>query len=88
MGIANCLDGMKDDILFISYDSDDDHFEGYGISAGEMEGRQQLAENVELEIDAINEWSEPESEPETSDDGHSVVIEVRLENNFLTCTNT
>lgn len=68
-GIANCLDGTEDDMLFNSDDSDDDPFEGYDISAGEMEGRQQLAENIELEIDAINEWSEPESEPEMSDDG-------------------
>ena len=33
-----------------------------------LEGRQQLAENLELKIEAINEWSEPESEPEMSID--------------------
>ena len=66
-GIANCLDGTGDDMFFNLDDSDDDPFEGYEVSAGEMDGRWQLAENFELEIDAIKEWSEPESEPETSD---------------------
>ena len=43
-GIANCLDGTGDDMFFNSDDSDDDPFKGYEVSAGEMDGRWQLAE--------------------------------------------
>lgn len=64
-GIANSLDGAQDDLLFaVSDDSDDeDPFAGFDAPTEGDQGRnQQLTDAVQMEIDALNEWSEPDSE--------------------------
>jgi hypothetical protein len=65
-GIANNMDGTQDDMLFHSDDSDDDDpFDGFQApTAGDEEGQRQLEQNMAIELEAINEWSDVESEPD------------------------
>lgn len=76
-GIANNLDGTQDDMFLLSDDSDDDDpFDGFATpTVGEEEGDQQLTENIQMELEAINEWSDPEAdieeEPTDSDSDYS-----------------
>ena len=66
-GIANSLDGTQDDLLFAASDDSDDEDPFVGFDAptvGEQDRNQQLTEAVQMELDALNEWSEPESQPD------------------------
>ncbi|KAL5006371.1 hypothetical protein ScPMuIL_015177 [Solemya velum] len=68
--ICNALDGMEDDMLFQS-DDETDPFEGFDeITPGEAEGIRQFHENINIEIDAINEYSEPSDDGDESDDSY------------------
>lgn len=66
-GIANDLNGTQDDLLFQDSDADDP-FEGFPVrTTAEDDAHEQLVENINMEIDALNEWSDPESEQGYSD---------------------
>ena len=59
-------------ILKITYSSTPTlPFKDFDTSAAETKGRHQLAQYVEFEIDAYNEWSEPDSESEQLDSEYS-----------------
>jgi hypothetical protein len=59
-GISNNLDGTEDDVLFQSDgDESDDPFEGFDVPTdGDREGLAQFQENIQMELDAVNEWSD------------------------------
>lgn len=70
-GICSAMDGSEDDQLFAESDNEDP-FDGYDEqTAGDAEGNKQLLEAVNLEIDALNEWSEDENEAYGSDEDAS-----------------
>lgn len=61
-GIVIALDGTQDDLLFAESDNEDP-FEGFGkASAGEIEANHQLLENIVMELETVNEWSEPDED--------------------------
>lgn len=68
-GICNVLDGSEDNLLFES-DEEEDPFVGFDQPIpGPQAGTDQLRNNMQLELDAANEWSEPDvSDDERSED--------------------
>ena len=57
-GLTNALDGTEDYIAFAA-DSDSDPFEGFDTpTAREQKIDAQRSENVAIEHDSINEWSD------------------------------